>query len=254
MAYSIPKSVLDAGAQVFAHRVDGRTVYVKKRRPNKNPMGWIAQKMLHRLTDNLLVAPPCRPVGDNVLFESGVLRRLAEHGVPTPDVLHVDADYFVMSDVGKTLESVLRDEPEKRGAYIAKAVWELRRLHDKGFAHGASQIKNLTVKDGIIHFIDFEENIPEMHVKKFQLRDLFLFLLSLERQGHDPDLGAICSMYDGDSGADSFRAIRTALLRLRVVRVLDNRIFSRISMRDIRSLNRLIRKAETVAESFSATR
>lgn len=253
MPYSIPRTILDASSQVFARRVNGRTVYVKKRRRNKNPVGWLAQRLLYRLTDNLLVVPPSRPIGDNVEFEAGVLRRLAGQGVPVPDVLHVEADYFVMSDVGRTLEAVLRDEPEAAARHIAKAVRELRRLHDKGFAHGASQIKNLTVKDGEIHFIDFEENIPDAYLKKFQMRDLFLFLMSLERHGHDPDLQALCRLYDGDTGESSLAEIRSALLRLRVVRLLDNRIFSRFSMRDIRSLNRLIRKAEGVADFPAAT-
>lgn len=249
MSYTVPKDILEANKPVFAHRVNGETVYVKKRRRNKNPVGWLAQNVLYRLTDNLLVIPPHRPVGDNVAFESETIRRLAGQGVRTSTVLHVTPDYFVMSDVGVTLEAVLRREPENAADYIAKAVRELRRFHDKGLAHGGSQIKNLTVKDGEIYFIDFEENIPLQHLERFQVRDLFLFILSLERNGHDPDLATICGLYDGDADGRSLSEICSALLRLRVVRVLDNRLFARFSMRDIRTLNHLIRKAETAMKT-----
>lgn len=244
MSYSVPRDVVEAGTQVFIHYVDGERVYVKKRRPNKNPVGWIAQKLLYGITGNLLAMPPSRPEGDNVAFESGVLRRLAEQGVRVPRVLHVDKDYFVMSDAGPTLEIALRQEPEKAGEYIAKAVRELRRFHDLGFAHGGAQIKNITIKDGVIHFIDFEENIPSEHLEQFQIRDLFLLLLSLQRHGHDPDLAAICGLYDPDGESRILDKARAALRSLRIVRLLDSRLFSRLSMRDVRSLNQLIRKAE----------
>lgn len=244
MSYSVPRDEVEAGTQVFIHYVDGEKVFVKKRRPNKNPVGWIAQRLLYRLTGNLLAMPPSRPEGDNVAFESGVLKRLAEHGVRVPRVLHVDADYFVMSDVGRTLEVALREEPEKAGEYVAMAVRELRRFHDLGFAHGGAQIKNITIKDGVIHFIDFEENIPQEHLEQFQVRDLFLLLLSLQRHGHDPDLKNICGLYDPDGDGRMLGQVRAALRSLRIARLLDGRLFSRLSMRDVRSLNQLIRKAE----------
>lgn len=247
MPYAIPPSVLRAGGQVFCHLLDGRRVFVKKRRRNKNPLGWLAQRALHRFTGNLLILPPARPVGDNVRFESGMLRRMAEIGVPAPIVLHVERDYFVMSDAGRTLETALREEPGRADAYLADAVRALRRFHDKGFAHGGTQIKNLTVKDGKIHFIDFEENIPGERVDAFQLRDLFLFLLSLERHGHDPDLPAVCRLYDGGPGGGTLERMCASLRGLRVARFLDSRLFARFSMRDVRSLNGLIRKAEGAA-------
>lgn len=245
MSYSLPKSVVDAGTQVFIHHVDGEKVFVKKRRPNKNPIGWAAQKLLYWLTGNLLVLPPLRPDGDNVAFESGKLRQLADHGVRVPRVLHVDADYFVMSDAGRTLEEVLREEPDRTEEYIAKAVRELRRLHDLGFAHGGAQIKNLTVLDGEIYFIDFEENIPERHLEKFKVRDLFLLMMSLQRHGHNPDLAVICRLYDGDRDAGTLEQMRSALRSMRFVRLMDNRLMAGFSMRDIRGLIDLIRKAET---------
>lgn len=246
MLYSLPRDVVDAGMQVFVHDVDGKRVYVKKRRPNKNPLGRMAQNVLYFLTGNLLVMPPDRPEGDNVSFEAGVLRKLGGLGVPVPEVLHLDSDYFVMSDVGKTLEVALREEPGRTDEYIEKAVRALRRFHDMGLAHGGAQIKNLTVKDGDIYFIDFEENIPDEHLAMFQVRDLFLFLLSLERHGHDPDLTKICGMYGDGTRLNMLESIRSALSGMRLTRVLNSRLFKRLSMRDIRSLNRLIHKADAL--------
>ncbi|MCC8189911.1 MAG: hypothetical protein LIP77_04630 [Planctomycetes bacterium] len=242
MPYTLPQEILDASHQVSAHQINGQRVYVKKRRRNKNPVGWLAQTILYRLTDNLLVLPPRRLAGDNVSFEAGVLRRLAANGLPVPEVLHVDEEYFVMSDVGQTLEIVLRERPADRDL-IHRALAQLRRLHDSGFAHGGSQIKNLTVKDGVVHFIDFEEDIPEEHLGKFKIRDLFLFLLSLERNGHDPDLRALCRQYDGSDDGPALQAICQALGKMRLVRLFDNSVFAGLSMRDIRSLSNLVRKA-----------
>lgn len=244
MDYSVPREARDARGDVFPHRVGDETVFVKKRRRPKNPLGWHAQRCLYRLTGNFLLAPPRRTGIDNVAFESGKLRRLRQLGAPVPHVLHVEEGYFVMSDAGTTLERLLRAEPERADEVVEKGAAALRRLHDLGEVHGGAQIKNLTWRDGGINFIDFEEDAPENLLAEFRMRDLYLFASSLERHGHDPDLRRICGWYDPDGSGGALADLCRALWGLRVARVLDNRLLTGFSMRDVRSLNRLIDKAE----------
>ena len=244
MDYSIPREILETARKpVFPHMVDGERVFVKKRRPGKNPLGRFVQRVLYRLTGNFLVMPPNPPTGDSVSFEVDALRRLGGVGIRVPGVLHVADGYFVMSDAGGTLEEALALHPERKAEYLEKALRELRRFHDLGFAHGGAQIRNLTLLNGEVHFIDFEESIPASRLERFQLRDVFLFLMSLERNGHDPDLAALCRIYDGGTDRGTMEGIRAALGKLRMLRILDLRLFAPIGMRDIRCLNHLIRKA-----------
>lgn len=244
MDYLIPQPIVDGSPHVFTYLINGERVFVKKRRPNKNPLAWYMQRLLYGLTGFLLVLPPDRPKRNNVLFESDALRRLGDLGLRVPRVLHVTEDYFVMSQVGRNLEVILRENPKKSAELIEKAARELRGFHRLGLAHGGAQIKNMTVNDGEICFIDFEESIPERHMSKFQLRDLFLFIFSLERTGHDPDLASICRIYDDGDDSGTLAKIRRALLQLRGVCLAEHKIFARYSMRDVRSLIRLIHKAK----------
>ena len=246
MDYSLPPSIVRQYPQVFPWQSHGRNVWVKKRRPNKQPILWWLQRLAYRLTGILLVLPPGRPVGDNVRFEVSMLRKLAALGVRVPEVLHVQDDYFVMSDTGPSLEQVLASNPGGAPGLILEAARELRRFHDLGMAHGGAQIKNLTVFNNEIHFIDFEEFIPEKRLEQFQLRDLFLYLLSLERTGNNPDLEAICAAYGGDRFPETLTRVRRAILQLGMVRYLKSSFFSRWSMRDIRSLIQLVSKAEKI--------
>lgn len=247
MRYSVPKSLRQSRPPVFVHRADGELVFVKqKRRFGKNPLGHVAQRLLYRLTRNILVLPPEWPSGNSVEFETGTLRRLAAMGVNVPDVLYQDDDYFVMANAGETLEQYLTRHPDEKKAVVDRATEALARFHRKGSAHGGAQIKNITIKDGEIYFIDFETSIPPRRLKEFQLRDVFLFILSLERHGHDPDLRHICRVYDGVPSGPVFAGIRQSLLAIRIVCLLDNRLLAKLSMRDIRSLVALIRKAGAV--------
>lgn len=249
MDYLIPQPIVDGSPQVFTYQVNGRRVFVKKRRRGKNVVGWLFQTIIYKLTRFLLVLPPGRPAKDSVVFEVSALRRLAELGIRVPQVLHVDKDYFVMSDVGTCLEVELRENLAQSGYYIEKAVKELKKFHDRGMAHGGAQIKNFTVNFGEIYFIDFEEAIPQKNLDKYKLRDLFLFIFSLERTGHDPDLAKICALYDGNEEGVTLREIRRALLQLRPIRLSEWSVFSKYSMRDVRSLNHLIKKAERIGTS-----
>lgn len=250
MTYAISREVLAEKPHIFPYVIDGEPVFVKKRRSGKNPVGKFFQRLLYRLTGNVLILPPEQPIGGTARHEAAVLRELAKRGINVPRVLHGEDGYFVMTDVGETLETVLRDNPEEKEYYIAAAARELRRLHDTGLAHGGSQIKNLAVKDGTIHFIDFEERIPEDKIPMFQMRDLFLFILSLERAGFDPDLVDICRAYGGERGHETAENLRRPLRGLRPVRLVENRLFSGMKLRDIRAVAALVDKTERIANAL----
>jgi tRNA A-37 threonylcarbamoyl transferase component Bud32 len=245
MNYTIPSETLAASRHVFSTRIDGGIVFVKKRRPGKNPLGRLVQHILYRATGNPLIIPTLWTSESNVSIEVSRIRLLGGLGVRVPRVLHVEEDYFVMSGVGRSLCAVMKDSPGRAREYGERAVAALRDFHALGQAHGGAQIKNLTLLDDVIHFIDFEEALPADRLAEFQLRDLFLMLLSMERHSHDPDLESLCRVYDG--GAHALTRIRDALLGLRVIRFLDSRAFGMLSMRDIRSLIGLVRKAERIA-------
>lgn len=246
MDYSIPGAVLEKSMPVFPYTIDNVTVWVKKRRSRENLLGWRLQRIFYRLTGVLLALPPDEPPADNVVFETGRLRQAADLGFRVPDILYQTGEYFVMASTGQMLEFFIKGGHAKAGLYVEQALRVLRALHDKGLAHGGAQIKNITVRDDEIFFIDFEENIPADGVRLFQLRDLFLFLLSLERSGAVFDLRHLCDVYGGDQSAEVLTWVVKSIRQLRALRFFKSRLFSRFSMGDIRGICRLLDKADKV--------
>lgn len=245
MDYAIPAGTLArARKNVFSCVVNGRTVWVKKRRPREHVFFRRVQGLVYAATGLLLALPPELPPRDNVGFETERLRRAAELGLRTPAVLHRTEGYFVLEDAGPDLDAYVKKHPEEREAVIDKAAAELRRMHDLGVVHGGAQIKNMTVRDGEIRFIDFEEGIPDKQFELFKLRDLFLFLFSLEKTGNEPDLRRIAAVYGGPDAERVLRSVVRAVRQLRPLRIFNSRLFSRLGLRDIRPLCRLVDRAD----------
>ncbi|MDR2391895.1 MAG: hypothetical protein LBE84_09495 [Planctomycetota bacterium] len=243
MRYSIDRRFLEAGPDVFRHRVGKETVYVKKRRNRKNPLGWLAQAVIHGLTGNPLTTPPPGPGRNSAVFEADRLEWLAGRGVDVPRVLHRSDSYFVMSDAGPGLDALVSRKPEKAKRLLPKAIGALKRLHNLGVAHGGAQIRNFTWLNGRVHLIDFEDDIPDNAFAAFQLRDIFLLAFSLERLGTDPNIADICRIYDSGDG-ETLERLCAALSGLSLARLLDNALLSSLGMRDIRGFIRLVDKAK----------
>ena len=254
MRQAVEEALARTHKLVFPLKIDGRQVFVKRGRPEKNPFGRSAQRLLYRLTGNPILIPTDPPIGNGVAQEADRLRRLAAAGLNVPEVLCETEDYFVMAHTGETVHKYLKRRWDERERFVERTARELRRLHDLGFAHGASQIKNLTLMGDTMYFIDFEENIPPEYVREFQVRDLFLLLHSFERHWHDPDLLRFCQSYGGDDGGETFSRLRGPILGLKAVKLADSTLLRKWRMRDIRSLSNLVGKAAALANNDDAER
>lgn len=243
MSFAVPLEIRQANPKVFRLQMNGQPVFVKQRRPNKNPAGKMLQRLLYAATGNPLLVPTgVSP--NNVLTEIGNIRKMATLGLPVPTILHQEDDYFVMTWTGRKLECFLTREPERRDEHIRRAVGLLRQLHGFGLAHGGAQVRNFTkLEDGdLISLIDFEEVIPAEYIAEFQLRDLFLLVFSLEKGNMAPDLSAICRCY-ADDWQDVHHRLCRAVAALRPAAIADALVPAAIRMADIRSLARLTARA-----------
>ncbi len=244
MDYSLSAAELAGRNSIFPAVVNGRKVWVKKRRSSGLCLFRRMQKLLYGATGLLVAMPPDLPPTDNVGFEAERLSRAAELGLRIPAVLHRAADYFVMEDAGTHLDAYVKAHPEEREDVIDRAASALRNMHDLGLVHGGAQIKNITVRDGEIFFIDLEESIPPDRLELFKLRDLFLFLFSLEKTGNEPDLRRIAAVYGGPDAEQVLRRTVRALRQLRPLRIFNSRLFAGLSLRDVRPLCRLADRAD----------
>jgi tRNA A-37 threonylcarbamoyl transferase component Bud32 len=247
MSYLVPPETFAAHSRVFEWSASGRRVIVKRRaKPDiifvhvfQNALAWM-------LREPILLRTDAR--GRDKFFEPQKLKALRENGVSVPEVLYECPEYFVLEYVGENLEAILKRERDecRRNEYISRALRRLRFMHEKNFIHGGAQIKNFTCLDGEIYMIDFEEAIPDGFFDEFRQRDLLVFSMSLETAGISRGLDWICRAYDERSGGEICARLASRLLNYRFLKFLNLKIFSWISMNDVRAAISLIEHAERV--------
>jgi tRNA A-37 threonylcarbamoyl transferase component Bud32 len=243
--YKIPEEILKSNPRVFGYEVDGENVYVKKREKNKKHIGHIFQELIYKITKNPMLIPTVLSKNENeVLFESEKIMKLKNEGVNVPDILYSCEDYFVMSDTGESLKEHMKAHIAEKDYYIERAIEELSKLHYRNYAHGGSQIRNFTIKNEKISLIDFEEKIPEKYIDSFKIRDLLVFILSLQKANFDPDINKICEIYEEKTSLKVYEDLKKFLLKYRWIYFLKSKIFSKIRMKDVRDFIAVIEKVD----------
>lgn len=114
-----------------------------------------------------------------IQHEAERLRNLRAKHFRVPQVYVEQPDYIVMEYCGKSVAQQLKTNPNDPILYYA-IVDDLIRLHQDGQWHGGAQVRNLTLKDGEIYRIDFEENTGNaMPLYLAQVYDVLLCFKSL---------------------------------------------------------------------------
>lgn len=115
----------------------------------------------------------------SIQHEASRLRQLRAQHLNVPKIYINHSRYIVMEYCGECVEKQLRANPHDQ-ALLYEIVENLIHLHQGGQWHGGAQVRNLTLKDGIIYRIDFEENIGNaMPLHLAQAYDMLLCFHSL---------------------------------------------------------------------------
>lgn len=116
--------------------------------------------------------------------EISVLERLGAVNAPVPRLVQVGQDYFVVEDVGKTVNQWLQDpslDSAEVQAILNDSALALARLHSMQLAHGRPALRDIGWAQGQVTFIDFEANQAGSNLMWQQIRDLLVYIHSLYR-------------------------------------------------------------------------
>lgn len=96
---------------------------------------------------------------------------------------------LVLEFVGEDLADLIRNEDDATRLWLTRAAAaDLADFHGRGLWHGGAQIRNITLQDGELWRIDFEENIGSTLSRPLaQAYDLFQMLASLVSLRKLPD-------------------------------------------------------------------
>ena len=103
------------------------------------------------------------------------------------------------------------------------------------------------MKDNKVYMIDFEVEIAEKYVIELQMRDIIVFLLSLEKYKINYDLKALLDYYEKLSkNTYVTKEIKKFFHFRRVLKFLNSKIFNKIRMKDVRDFLKLLEKCENL--------
>lgn len=219
--------------------LDDRVAWIKQAGPAKigrwNRLHAAITRPLGGMFRSTAVLDPVASLRD----EGDRLRRFRAMGLAVPDVLHADHGVLVLADCGVALDFVLKREPDvtERERLLAAAMRVLADFHAHDVCHGRPFAKDMTVKDGAIHFLDLEESPDRlMPLRKAQARDVWLFLQSAARYlASDPDvLSRILAEYRHPARDAVYRDLRRFVRILKPVRFLLRRVLWRFLGKDVR--------------------
>lgn len=118
---------------------------------------------------------------NGLAYEAERLRRLSQAGCRVPDVWVEAPGLLVLEHVGQDFAYLIRHaEPVQRRQWVRDLAIDLAEFHAHGHCHGGAQIRNVTLRDGQLWRIDFEENIGgALSPPLAQAYDLYQLLSSL---------------------------------------------------------------------------
>lgn len=114
-------------------------------------------------------------------YEAARLLALHRAACRVPAVWWQEPDLLVMEHVGANIAETLRvSEASAYPDLIRAAAQDMAAFHARGFWHGGAQLRNVTLRDGQVWRIDFEENIGEaLSLPLAQAYDIYQMLSSL---------------------------------------------------------------------------
>jgi len=236
-------------------KIDGVRCIVKRRRPSLARGAGYVLRYLRALAlgvgCKLALGEFPRPgvlLRNGLAHEAERLARLLEAGCRVPEVWWQQRNLLVLEFVGDDLADLIRNgEEAEREALARAAAADLAAFHLRGLWHGGAQIRNVTLRDGELWRIDFEENIGSALSRPLaQAYDLFQLLASLASLRALPDdsaraLGKLALEVYFEHNPDP--ALRSRLRRMaRLVAVAASAlrpVVGRVRSRDIQGFFRL---------------
>jgi tRNA A-37 threonylcarbamoyl transferase component Bud32 len=177
--------------------IHGVRCIIKRRRPSLvrglSYMLRYIRALLLGILSRCLFGEFARP---SILLRNGLeqeaqrLRVLLQAGCRVPEIWWQEPGLLVLEHVGEDMAELMRHHTDTATRLqLARSVaTDLAAFHRRGRWHGGAQIRNVTLRQGVLWRIDFEENIgATLSLPLAQVYDIFQMLSSLVSLREIPD-------------------------------------------------------------------
>lgn len=172
-------------ARTIRGEINGQYFWIKRATPSKHTIWHKAQKLLSLCVKNPVFKVTATTGGSAALrAEAARINTLKQHGILTPDILDINNDMLILSDIGTNIPTLLQftHSPSQQIEYIKNAAKALASLHNNGIVHSRPFLRDMTWNGSQIGFLDLEEDaLTVMSFPEAQARDIWLFLCSVTR-------------------------------------------------------------------------
>lgn len=179
-------ALADRSRRVQKVELSHRTVWIK-RYGTESALIWRRLYLpFERLMPMAFRVTPVRSPAQMIQQEIRRMERFRGKGIDVPEVLYQAGSTLVLSDVGQAMELHLynvRSDPKAYDDLLVFCAAELGRIHAAGLCHGRPYPRDMTMTNGRVGFLDFEED-PEavMPLETAQARDLWILFFQLARR------------------------------------------------------------------------
>jgi tRNA A-37 threonylcarbamoyl transferase component Bud32 len=162
-------------------QLDGTPIIVKELEPPIKHWGYPVLNLLARLLRQPMLRAVPAPGGSKAqTIEIMRLRALEAAGVSVPKVLHLTRGWFALSYLGnRSVDQLLRHDSANAQKYWENGLDAILNLHRLGQTASQCFARNMIWHDGVVSFIDFEDDpVTAMPLASAQARDWLLYLHS----------------------------------------------------------------------------
>jgi tRNA A-37 threonylcarbamoyl transferase component Bud32 len=240
----------NANLQIHSINYQGECVWIKRRPFSKKAIWHKLQKVATYFLPAIFAPTVSEGGAESLKQEAARIRLLASHDIAVPRVLVETEEFFITSDVGKQLHHYLHQlsDPEQKQHLLQQAVQALNRLHQANLCHGRPSLRDMTVKENTIFFIDLEENpLAVMSLAQAQARDCWLFFNSVAN--HCTDITLLTNLfhvYQQGIATETMLALKKMVFTLKPARIFLEFFFGKVIGRDGRCAIKANKALETI--------
>ncbi len=197
--------------------------WVKQRPYSKQTFWHYGQNYLARACRLPMFATTASTGGAlSLQFEAKRLTEFAHHRLNVPKVWVVTDTFIILADVGMRFDKWLRLQSKINVVqWLHQAMQALCDIHHHNLCHGRPALRDMTVLNNTIFWLDLEENpLKHMNLAQAQARDIWLFMASAAAWLDDSELIKLADIWRHNAAEATLFAMKAWVKTIKPLRLI----------------------------------
>ncbi|NVK22640.1 MAG: hypothetical protein HWD86_08985 [Kangiellaceae bacterium] len=182
------QNALQTDKKITSFTANNNVYWLKRAEEENRRLSYIFLNTISKITDiPIIQAIPKAEKSKVLALEIERIESFSKHNVKVPQIVAHSQDYIVLTDLGRTMSSLLKDKSlqtiDFKREILQKAIAALLDIHQKKLYLSQAVVRNICInKELEVGFIDFEDDPNQsLLLEQTQARDILLFTTSSAR-------------------------------------------------------------------------